>query len=265
MRYHFLGFWVLFFFICFFQSPEYTHGNDIQARAEEVKVLEHYLKTADVVSYSVNYEGRTGAWEVFLDDGKVKHRGFFKHVNRSRPRALPDSYQYEIAAYKLAKLLGIINIPPLVEREIQGVNGSLQIFIENCRRLSDIRRKQMDFPDPNALKNILDGLALFEVLAGDQCRDEDDILVQSDTWFVYRIDFSEAFDPLKEFDDDCRITRCPKDLFHKLEKLEGKKIQKDLSPYINETEMAALLQRKNTIVNNIKDLIEKHGEEAVLY
>lgn len=240
-------------------------GGRAGQKMTDFNAIEKYLKTAEVVSTTTDYQGRTGAWEVVLDDGTMKKKGFFKHVNRTRPHALPDSYQYEMAAYKLAKLLDIDFVPPLVEREIKGIKGSLQIFMEDCRRLSDIKRKQMGFPEPVELEDALDGLAVFEILTGDQCRDDDDTLVQNETWKVCRVDFSEAFSPYIDWEKDCGLSRCPKYIFENLSALDEKTIEAALSSYLNEEEMKALFQRKNRIIKRIKALIEKHGEENILY
>jgi hypothetical protein len=230
-----------------------------------LEAIESFLKTAEVVSATEDYKGRTGAWTVELVDGEAKHRGFFKHVNRPRPENLPDSYKYEIAAYELSKLLGLYVIPPVVEREIQNIQGSLQLYMEGCQPLISLRRRNILPPDPQRFRNILDETLVFEILTNDQCRDEKDILVQTDTWDLCRIDFSEAFSPEEKLNPDCQITRCSRSLYKKLSELGSEEIDAKLTLFLNEKEITALKRRRELILEHIKNLIKKQGEQAVLY
>ena len=47
------------------------------------------------------------------------YRGFFA------------SYKNEIAAYELDKLLKLDMVPPTVERQLQGITGAAQLWVEN--------------------------------------------------------------------------------------------------------------------------------------
>ena len=108
-------------------SQVFSEEQEFIDRAE----IENYLKTAKVVSFSVIPKGRTRAWDVMLDDGTTQRKARFKHINLPRPEnILADSYTYEVAAYKLDKLLDLEIMPPIIEREIKNIKGSLQFFIE---------------------------------------------------------------------------------------------------------------------------------------
>ncbi len=134
----------------------------IQENAKQ-KELENYLRTAKVVSKR-RTEGRGENWITSLDDGKTARRGFFKLINRFRPAIITDSYKYGIAAYELDKLLDLNLVPPVVEREIEGRKGSLQIFIEGALLESERRMKNIKSQDPEKFKNTLGDLSVFENL-----------------------------------------------------------------------------------------------------
>jgi hypothetical protein len=228
--------------------------------------LENYLRTARIISVDKNIEGgRTAPWIIRLDDGKMRLRGIFKHVNRHRPALLPDSYKYEIAAYELAKLIAFDLVPAVVEREIKGLKGSLQIYLENCMAENERKRRNIAPPNPKVFENILEEIKVFENLVYDECQNTDDILINKEDWRVWRVDFSEAFSPSPDLIPGCEISRCSKKFYQNLLKLDDNVLKTKLKPYLNEEEIKALLERKTLIIEKIKKLIQEKGEEAVLF
>jgi len=228
--------------------------------------IENFLLTAEVISIEKNLElGRTNFWKVHLDDGKTELMALFKHVNRPWPLLLPDSYTYEIAAYKINKILGLNLVPPVVERKINGQTGSLQLMIENVITDRDRKLQNIEPEKPYEFKNSLDTVKIFEILVNDQCNDSEDILIQTDDWKVWRVDFSEAFFPSTDILLKCPIDRCSKSLYNKLLELDKSELKKVLSPYLNEKERDALWERKQLIIKTIDDLIKQKGIDQVLF
>jgi hypothetical protein len=209
--------------------------------------------------------GRTGPWLVTLDKGPVRQRAVFRHVDRQRPHPTPDSYKYDIAAYELTKLLGLELVPPVVEREVEGRPGSLQVYLENCIREKDRKRKKLEPPDPLAFSNAVAEVNVFENLTYDECQDADDLYIHTDNWRVCRVDFSEAFAPLNEFLPGCEITVCSRKLYEGLVKLDEQTVRSTLSRFLSEEEIGALLARKDLIIAKIRALIAEKGEQAVLF
>ena len=229
--------------------------------------LENYLKTAKIVSVEKDAEaGRTAPWRITLDDGKARRQGHFKHLNRPRPSILPDSYKYEIASYELDKLLELRIVPPVVEREIEGTTGSLQLYLEGCIQEAERKRKKIDPPDPEFFQNTLEMINVFENLVHEEdCFDANDTLVSLDDWKVCRVDFSMAFSPLPELIPGCKINKCSHTLYKNLLQLNDLQVKNKLKPYLNDEEIEALLQRKKIIIDKIEQLIKEKGLEAVLF
>ena len=257
--------------LTFFFFGAWFHSKSQAVTQENVKhkELENYLRTAKIVSKK-RTGGRGENWEISLDDGKIARRGFFKLLNQTRPALIADSYKYGIAAYELDKLLDLNLVPPVVEREIEGRKGSLQIYIEGHLLESDRRMKNIKPPDPEKFKNTLEDLSVFENLTYSPSfcgeRELDDILIMDKKdWKVWRVDFSEAFALSPELIPGCEITRCSKKLYQHLIKLEDKVIKAKLKHYLNDEEMGMLLKRKKLIIEKIKKLIAEKGEESVLF
>lgn len=260
-------------FFCCITFGLYYYGNS-QAADQEVlnqKSIENYLKIAQVgpEEWQEVY-GRTESWIICLDDGEIKRKAFFKVTDRHRPNLLPDSYKYEMAAYELNKLLDLHIVPPIVEREISDKRGSLALFLEGFIREDQRRRKNIEPIDHESFKETLEELRVFENLTYSKalCQQKalnDIFIMQEENWKVWRVDFSEAFDPRSELIPDCKLTSCSRRLFQNLQKLDSNVVKVKLSPYLSDQEIDALLIRKELIVEKIRKLIEERGEDSVLF
>ena len=241
-----------------------------QADAEQ-KELEAYLKKANVGTILKGAQGGRGeGWTISLHDGKTARRGFFKYVDVRRPTNFPISYKYELAAYELTKLLKINIVPPVIEREIQEPKGqkrkgSLQIYVEGCISERDRMLKKIDPPNPQAFADALEEINVFEILTSCDHLSPKDILIHRETWRVCRVDFAEAFDPSTEFLPEAAIRRCSRRLYKGLLDLSPLDVEATLKPYLNPGEIKGLLDRRNLILEKLKDLIKDKGEGAVLF
>ncbi|MGB3860684.1 MAG: hypothetical protein WBE11_10270 [Candidatus Aminicenantaceae bacterium] len=245
----------------FIYGKEFDPVQDIA----DMNKLEKYLKTAEIFEVEIDkYEGRTAPWGVVLNDGEIYRQAIFKYVNRPRPTHLPDSYHYEIAAYKVSKLMEYPVVPPVVEREIKETLGSLHLFLEGCFSLGQQQRRGIEPTDSQEFSDALSELAVFENLVFCE-RDSEDIYIQESDWKVWHVDFSEAFAPIAELNSEAAITRCSKEFFHNLQRLEASEIKKVLQPHLNDEEIDALLKRTDLVIDKIKQLIEEKGEDAVLF
>jgi len=156
-------------------------------------------------------------------------------------------------------------VPPIVEREVSGRKGSLQLFLENCLKEKDRQRKKIEPPDAKSFADALEEIRVFENLVYDVCLDADDIWIHTETWAVWRVDFSEAFEPSPELLPGCEIERCSKKLYQGLGQIKDETLASAVTPYLNKAERKAFLQRKKLILEKIQKLIEEKGVEAVLF
>jgi hypothetical protein len=228
---------------------------------------EEFLKTAPVAQVKKSeVVGRTDPWTVTLDDGTTARKALFKYIDRRRPdpSRLADSFKYEVAAYILGKYLGLDTVPPVVEREIEGIPGSLQIFIENALTESERRAQQIEPPDPETFLTAMQTGRVFENLVHNSCEDADDIFIQEGTWKVFRVDFSEAFPPERRLIPGCDFSRLSRDLYQRLLGWDDQKVSDLMAPYLNPEETRALNIRRALIVQRIDRLIREKSEKSVL-
>jgi len=102
--------------------------------------IKEFLGTAEVIKSKQSSKGVTHPWRLTLSNGTVTHDASFQPINEHEARMklasgktefnFVDSYKYNIAAYRLAELLGIDDMLPVyVERKWQGQVGSLSWWL----------------------------------------------------------------------------------------------------------------------------------------
>jgi len=254
----------------FYASPAEPEAQSFQENSEgegpiTTQEIENFLKISIPQVVVQGEAGRTDPWKVKLASNGITRWAQFKYINRPRPEPIPDSFEYEIAAYELNKYLGLDLVPPVIRRTVKDTLGSLQIFVENAIRESDRKNGNFIPNDQETFSQAMADLKVFENLVYDTCRNDKDTLIQKDTGKIYRVDFSEAFAPQQGTIPGCEIVRCSRKLFQMLCNWDGGKVTALLAPYLSEDEILALHTRQGSIVRMIQEQIEKLGESAVLF
>ena len=104
--------------------------------------IEEFLKTADVVRAEPVGKGVTETWRLTLKDGEITHDASFQSVDERAPAKdlgggrtevnFVDSYRYNIAAYRLARLLGLDDmVPASVERKWRTKTGAFTWWVDD--------------------------------------------------------------------------------------------------------------------------------------
>lgn len=228
--------------------------------------MEAFLKTAEIVKVDKDQEsGRTSPWVIMLQAGDETEKGFFKHVDRRRPGFLADSYIYELAAYELDRMLDAGLVPPVVSRQVENIDGSLQLFVVGCMRESDRSRKSISPPDAANFEDMKKEISIFEHLTYCVPNDPDDLLIQKECKKIWRVDFSQAFVPEHDLIPDLPVLRCSRLLWRNLKNLDETEVRKRLGVFLNSQEVEAVLARRIRLMEKIQSLIDQKGEEAVLF
>src|SRR3990170_4780230 len=96
--------------------------------------IEAFLTKARVVSLRNVGTGTTNSRRATLSDGTLTHDAHVQIVDEQKTdrkaravgdRTFVDSYRYNIAAYRLARLVGLRNVPPSVERIVDGSRAAV--------------------------------------------------------------------------------------------------------------------------------------------
>ena len=116
----------------------------LQASSTELsnQAKEEFLRTAVVAKASAAGKGITGSWRVSLEGSGMTHAASFQSVDERafvkdlghgvKELHFVDSYRYNIAAYRLANLLGLDDLVPVsVERKWRGKLGAMTWWVDD--------------------------------------------------------------------------------------------------------------------------------------
>ena len=187
-----------------------------QQAASETVELEEFLRTAEVVAHKDIGVGVTLPMKLELSDGQVtlsaswktvdeRRRGIIRLADGSTDRNFRDSYEFEIAAYELDKLIGtnlVPLVPPTVERSWRGKSGAIQLWVEGAT--TDFDRRKQNIQVPNALRwnRQVYNVQLFRCLTYDiDYKNARNTLIDPD-WRLWAIDSSRSFRTKKDLVDE---------------------------------------------------------------
>jgi hypothetical protein len=248
---------------------------ELAARPE----IEAFLQEAEVDSSSQPFARSQAVSEPYVleleKDGKTG-KGLWKNPE-GRVRGYIDYWRFEIAAYRLDKLLGLNMIPPTVERRFRGDRGSCQWMIENAVNLREKNRRKLKTPSYRIvpLNNALYLQRAFDNLIANEDRNEGDLLYTED-WRMILVDHSRAFRTGSKYarrlinDERSRggprpMKRLPRRFVERLRGLTFETVRGAVGEYLEDDEIQALLQRRDLMVAWLDKRIRELGEDAVLY
>lgn len=237
-----------------------------EAPALTKEQIREFLQTAEVVAAEPIGRGVTHPWRLTLSDGQTTHDAAFHSVDEERRDLnFVDASRYNIAAYRLAELLGLDDMMPVtVERKWRGMTGAISWWIDTAWDEST-RLKESRWPgDMQRWSDQMYRRLVFIELVHDADRNLANILYTAD-WKLWMIDFSRSFLIRGELQRPHNITRCDRELLARLRQLAKAEIERQTRPYLTSAEIDALLERRDKLVEHVTKLIADKGEWGVLY
>ena len=219
--------------------------------------LEEALRTAEIVKAKDLGTGVTKPLKFTLHNGQFEFHACYKNVDERRPGLtrmknglevdFKDSWRFEVAAYELDKLLGLGMVPATVERNFQGIDGSVQFWIENAMTEKVRKEKHLEPPDIDRWNQQIAKVRVFDNLIYNIDRNLGNMLI-TDDWKIYMIDHSRSFKSLD-------ILKSPKDLklfsrsmMEAIQKLDESLLTVHCGKYLSAFEIKTLLARRSLIL-----------------
>jgi len=238
-------------------QPE-TPVREVGARPAGIDddALESWLEQADIVGIEDIDTGITKPHRVTLRKDGVELHAVFKQLStdfgaQDRSQALnnADRYEYELAAYKLDRLIGLDMVPVTVLRTIKGQRGALQFWVEdsiNVRKMLEQKLQPSGWCEVGPQYNLMN---VFDILIHNSDRTQENALFTKD-WTLVLIDHTRAFgvdlrDPVRLYRGEPTV---PPALAARLAKLDERMLTSALSPYLQRRQIAALLKRRDVLL-----------------
>ncbi len=246
------------------QEPQFTED---QMRA--------FLLKAKVVKDKSAPKGITGVRRLTLSDGTMTHDASFQAIDEYKAKFegsdgtveinFRDSYKYDIAAYELAKLIGLGDMMPVtVARKYQGKDGAmswwLPVKMDELTRLD----KKIEPPDVGAWNRQMYRKRVFAELVYDTDPNLGNVLISAE-WHLWMIDFTRAFRLYHELRNEKNLVRCDRQLLENLRKLNANELTARTKGFLTKPEIQGVMARRDKIVKYFEKLIGEKGEDQVLY
>ncbi len=236
--------------------------------------IEAFLTKARVVSIRKIGTGTTNSRRATLSDGTLTHDAHVQIVDAQKTdtkartitdRTFLDSYRYNIAAYRLARLVGLQNVPPSVERIVEGERAAVTWWIDDVL-MDEKERKEKNTTGPNPVRTgrQIRVMHIFDELIHNRDRNQGNIIWARD-WSLWLIDHTRSFQPVDELMKPGEVIACEASLLKALRGLTEASIAKAVGNSLTRLEILATLDRRDRIVKQLDALIAKHGQAAVVF
>jgi hypothetical protein len=239
--------------------------------------IEAFLATAEVTSMSKIPVGVSDPKKLLLENDGLRVNAVFKNIDREERniRDTPggkskfylhwrDWYGYDIAAYRLDRLLHLNRVPPVIERTIKRNTGSVQIWLQGV--ITETKRRDEGYDPPNIGRYYQqkDIEHIFNNLVANRDSNLGNTLIDSN-WRLWFIDCSRCFGGTTDLLYPDAITHCERNLFEGLKALNEAEVKEQLSPYLSNLEIKALLVRRDKIVARVQELLDEWDEINILF
>ncbi len=242
--------------------------------------MEEFLLRAKIVSTRVAGVGMTGSRRATLSDDTLTHDAHIQTIDQSKALFKPptgppefnfkDSYRYNVAAYRLAVLLGLDNVPMSVERTVPSNRAGRtraavtwwidDVMMDERARLKTAERGQD--PERTAMQTYT--MRVFDELISNRDRNLGNLLWTTD-WKMWMIDHTRAFRLGTDLRRPAVLIRIERSLLESLRTLTADAVAEAVGNSLTTYEIQGLLARSDAIVKLFEAKIAERGEAPILY
>jgi hypothetical protein len=236
---------------------------------------EAFLEKADVVEAKQLGKGVTKPWRLTLKHGDVVQDAAFQDIDAHKEevhfrsgrseRDFRDFYGYNIAAYRLARLLGYDDLVPVsIERVWKGRHGALTWWVDK-KWDEDERVKEGAQPrDVLAWERQLYLARAFTALVDDTDRNLGNQLVTAD-FHLWLIDFTRAFRHDKDLKTRSLLRRIDRRFYDRLKALRDEDVEGALGRWLDPQARKALLARRDAMIEHFAVLADQRGDKSAVF
>ena len=246
-----------------------SHAQETAAPSLSPEALEAFLVNGDLSDYRNVNIGVTGSQRAAASHGDVTHDVHIQNVDRRQRVAageinFRDFYLYNVAAYRVAVLLGLDNVPMSVRRIVRGVPSAVTWWVDDVAMDEAERTARGSFgPNPAATYQQLYTMYAFDELIKNRDRNQGNVLWTSD-WKMWLIDHTRAFRLDDELARPELMIRIGADLLERLRSLTPDELEDAVGDSLTGAERGSLMRRRERLVRHFDALIDERGEGAVL-
>ena len=223
--------------------------------------LEDFMRTAPVVSIEKVGTGITNPKRVIQARDGISNDAVFKYYDTHKGLQAKsnyissrnddsDRYVYDVAAYKLDRMLDWQMVPTAVIAEVEGDEGALSDWVENAINERDRLEQEIPFSGFCKQSEQYRLRFVFDILIHNDDRNLTNILWTKNGFMMMFIDHSLAFRSTQKRPKQYRKVNLEvSDLLRsRLESLDKESLTRELSAYLHPRQIEAILVRRDLIL-----------------
>ena len=225
--------------------------------------IETFLLKAEVVKTKSTAKGVTGSLQATLSDGKLTHDAHIQSIDESKREFqsmggtefnFRDSWTFNIAGYKLDRLIGLDMVPVSVSRRYRSKPSAFTWWVDDVAMDEGERlKKKTAPPDYKSWNEQMQLVRLFDQLIYNVDRNMGNLLITKD-WHVWAIDHTRAFRTHDQLKSPNNVTRCDRQVLQRLKDLDSDTLKREVGPHLDTWQIRALLARRDAIVKRLESL-----------
>jgi hypothetical protein len=247
------------------ESPRATPADT--ARLSDADI-ERFLTNAKVVKSRSAGKGITGSLRATLSDGTITHDAHIQMIDETKKEFrsaqgvefnFRDSWSFNVAAYKIDRLIGQNMVPVSVARRWRSNMAAYTWWVDDVLMdEGDRLKKKVSPPDLEHWNQQMQLVRLFDQLIYNIDRNLGNLVI-TNNWTIWAIDHTRAFRTMTALKSPGNIARCDRQVFEGLKKLDRATLRREVGDFLQSWEIDSVLKRRDAIVA----LIEKRGDSGL--
>jgi hypothetical protein len=231
---------------------------------------EQFLLHAKVTRRQTLSVGITNSQRATLSDGRITHDAHVQTIDVFKPRYetasgveinFRDSYKFNIAAYRLDKLMGLNMIPAAVERKVGGQTAAVSWWVDDVLMMEKDRYlKGIEPPNHDAWNRQIYQARVFNQLVANTDPNLGNFLITKD-WRLWMVDFTRAFRAHKELRDSKELTCIDPRFYEALKNLSGESVKRETGKLLSDWEREGVLARREKIIQFFDAKAAEQGKD----
>jgi hypothetical protein len=226
--------------------------------------IEEFLLHAKVLKTRSIKKGITGSLRATLSDGKLTHDAHIQTVDEHQQQFtgatggvefdFRDSWTFNIAGYRIDRLIGMNMVPVSVERHWAYSQAAYTWWLDDVVMDEEVRRsKKAEPPNVETWNQQMQMVRVFDQLIANIDRNLGNLMITKD-WRLWPIDHTRAFRTNHELKTPANVTRADRAVVERMKSLDRESLKRATGKYLTTFQIDAVLARRDAILRRLDGL-----------
>jgi hypothetical protein len=226
--------------------------------------MEDFLLHAKIIKTKSASKGITGSMRATLSDGKLTHDAHIQTIDERKQQFtgtnggvefdFRDSWTFNVAGYKVDRLIGMNMVPVSVERRWNYHDAAFTWWLDDVMMDEQERLKRKQEPlDIGVWNQQMQMVRVYDELIANIDRNLGNLMITRD-WRLWPIDHTRAFRTNHELRKPENVTRADRAVIARMKTLDKDTLRRATSKYLTTFQIDAILARRDAILKRLDSL-----------